>query len=377
MSETTVSTYPNRKARDDRASENGRGRKYRHWSRWVPHAAIVWAFGYGLVALGWSYTGSGFPMGTNDPEWDMSLLSGMSADVGAVLFAAVALAAGAVGLAMANVRRIEHGSWRTAAIAFGTILSTALLILVPDSRLLALIGYLPMAAVMAPFDAGMRADFADAITAQLVNQAVAVVGGLLWAAATFVFARRTANTCVHCGRGARQATWSTAAAAASWGRLPVYVAAVIPALYAITRWIWVAGFPLGIDEDFHAEGMADGSLWAGAWLASFALVGTVLTLGLVQRWGEVFPRWMLLLSGRAVPVWLAVVPASLVAVVVTSGGLGMIKSSLAEGAIHLGSDTWAMAGPALLWPLWGVALAAGTLAYYLRRRGMCGSCGLG
>lgn len=376
MSETTVSTAPNRKALDGGASKHSRGGRFRHWSRWAPHAATVWAFGYGLVALGWAYTGSGFPMGTNDPESEMSLLSGMSADVGAVLFAAAALAAGAVGVAMANIRRLAHGSWRTATIAFGTLLSAALLLVVPDTRLLALIGYLPMAAVMTPFDAGMRSDFADAITPLLANQAVAVVGGLLWAAATLVFARRTAGTCDRCGRGARQASWSTAAAAASWGRVPVYVAAVIPALYAITRWIWVAGFPLGISEDFHAEGMADGSLWAGAWLASFALVGTVLTLGLVQRWGEVFPRWMPLLSGRTVPVGLAVVPASLVSVVVTSGGLGMVKS-LIGGAIELDSETWAMAGPALLWPLWGLALAAGTLAYYLRRRGMCGSCGLG
>ena len=32
-------------------------------------------------------------------------------------------------------------------------------------------------------------------------------------------------------------------------------------------------------------------------------------------------------------------------------------------------------GPAMLWPLWGVALAAAALAYYYRRRGICTRCG--
>ncbi|PSL01325.1 hypothetical protein CLV30_11455 [Haloactinopolyspora alba] len=48
------------------------------------------------------------------------------------------------------------------------------------------------------------------------------------------------------------------------------------------RWIWVAGVPMGIPEGVHADGLADGSLWAGAWLGSFALVGSVLTVGLLR-----------------------------------------------------------------------------------------------
>jgi hypothetical protein len=31
--------------------------------------------------------------------------------------------------------------------------------------------------------------------------------------------------------------------------------------------------------------------------------------------------------------------------------------------------------PKLLWPLWGAALGAATLAYYYRRPGRCGLCG--
>ena len=38
---------------------------------------------------------------------------------------------------------------------------------------------------------------------------------------------------------------------------------------------------------------------------------------------------------------------------------------------------WSAGTPALLWPLWGAALGAATLAYHRRRRGACRSCGRG
>ncbi|MFC5828319.1 hypothetical protein [Nonomuraea insulae] len=40
-----------------------------------------------------------------------------------------------------------------------------------------------------------------------------------------------------------------------------------------------------------------------------ASLGVFLALGLVHRWGMVFPRWTLLLSGRRVPALLPLVPA--------------------------------------------------------------------
>jgi hypothetical protein len=92
----------------------------------------------------------------------------------------------------------------------------------------------------------------------------------------------------------------------------------------------------------------------------------VLTLGLVQRWGEQFPRWMIGLAGREVPVMLAVVPASVVSVLVTSAGVQL--SSQPSLFAEISDDIWVYL-PQLLWPVWGAALAAATLAYYLRRRG--------
>ncbi|MFG6200555.1 hypothetical protein [Nonomuraea sp. JJY05] len=40
-----------------------------------------------------------------------------------------------------------------------------------------------------------------------------------------------------------------------------------------------------------------------------ALLGVFLALGLVHRWGMVFPRWTLFLAGRRVPAFLPLVPA--------------------------------------------------------------------
>jgi hypothetical protein len=77
---------------------------------------------------------------------------------------------------------------------------------------------------------------------------------------------------------------------------------IIPVIYAVTRWAWALGFPLGISEEFLREGQEIGLWWAGAALATLALGGAILTLGLVQRWGEVFLHWMPFLGGKRIPI---------------------------------------------------------------------------
>jgi hypothetical protein len=74
-----------------------------------------------------------------------------------------------------------------------------------------------------------------------------------------------------------------------------------------------------------------------AGLATVAVGGAILTLGLVQRWGEVFPRWIPFLSGKRVPIWLAVIPASLVAVIVTNAGLMFVRLTL-DGALAFAEE---------------------------------------
>jgi hypothetical protein len=126
-------------------------------------------------------------------------------------------------------------------------------------------------------------------------------------------------------------------------------------------------------------------MWtAGLFLASFGLVGAVLMLGLVQRWGEVFPRWIIGLAGRRVPIALALVPAAIASVLLIVGGIAiwsgldqMVAALVAGGAGDKGLiwEILFQVGPTLLFPVWGVALAVATLGYYERRRGPCRVCG--
>ena len=141
------------------------------------------------------------------------------------------------------------------------------------------------------------------------------------------------------------------------------------------------GIPLGISEEYLRLGQARGMWTVGAFMASFGLVGAVLTLGLTQHWGEVFPRWMIGLAGHRVPIALAVVPASVVSVLLLVGGIAMwsgyaqmVAESLAGGKENISIIAEA---PTTLFPVWGVALAVATLGYYYRRRGACGTCGRG
>jgi hypothetical protein len=166
----------------------------------------------------------------------------------------------------------------------------------------------------------------------------------------------------------------------------VYVAMVAPVFYALTRYAWALGIPLGMSEEYLHRGQESGIWIGGLSMATFGLVGAVLMLGLVQRWGEVFPRWMIGLAGRRVPITLAVVPASIVSVLLIVGGIGiwsgldqMVAGLVASGAEDteiIGAIIFQL-GPTLLFPVWGVALVVATLGYYYRRRGPCSVCGRG
>jgi hypothetical protein len=152
-----------------------------------------------------------------------------------------------------------------------------------------------------------------------------------------------------------------------------------PVVYALTRYAWVLGIPWGMTEEHLRWGQENGNWISGLFLANFGLVGAFLMLGLVQRWGEVFPRWMIGLAGRQVPIALAVVPASIMSVLFMVCGItvGSQFAQMAEAGAAVGENAWIVAGPLLLFPLWAVSLAVATLGYYYRRRGPCSVCGRG
>jgi hypothetical protein len=119
-----------------------------------------------------------------------------------------------------------------------------------------------------------------------------------------------------------------------------------------------------VSQEFLAEG-EDGLWLLGAYLATFGAFGGVLTLGLTQRWGEVFPRRLPVLSGRRVPPLLAVVPAGFVSIIVTVAGLTYVRWTIA-GRFAL--DEWGAWLPECFWPIWGAALATAAVSYHQRRK---------
>jgi hypothetical protein len=344
---------------------------WRRWPDWAPLAAGTWSLLYGLLGVWWTLGGSGFPYGEGDPEAVGSLLAGVPTAVGAPVVAVLGLAGAAAALAMVRPwgRRLPRDlvggfAWGTAAV---------LLLVVPDARVLMLLGYLPALVLLLK---------ADAVDWPALNQFLALGGGALWAAAALAWQRRGRHACAHCGRAAGAAGRGVGADGPRWGRWATWVAVLAPLPYAATRLAWALDVPLGVTDEFMAVYRADYvAKDVGLWrftLGGMALAGSVLTMGLVQRWGEVFPRWIPLLAGRRVPPALAIVPATLVSVAVTVASLSIWREAAAEGFDRdLWADGWGPGGPILFWLPWGVALGLATLAYHLRRRGPCRHCGRG
>ena len=196
-------------------------------------------------------------------------------------------------------------------------------------------------------------------------------GGFLWGATALACHRLMRGACVSCGRRPAQSPWTSPAAAAHSGKWGVLFAVVAPLTYATTRLAWVFGIPLGISESLLRQVRTE-MIGAAGGLASVAIGGAILTVGLVRPWGELLPRWMPIVGGRRVPPALAIAPASLVAVLVFAAGLGLVHDVLRDG---LPEVDWLAHAPGLLWPLWGLGLGAATLAYHYRRRGRCSRCG--
>jgi hypothetical protein len=138
----------------------------------------------------------------------------------------------------------------------------------------------------------------------------------------------------------------------------------------------------GVDAAGSPSGIPHLPLAAYVVLLSIASELLAFTaVGLVARWGEVFPRWLPGLRGRVVPTVAAVTVALAGATVLTllwtwtatSMLLGLrIDGSRASGSNPLGFGDWqgwlaVVAYAPLL--LWGPLLGALAIGYWKRRRG--------
>ncbi|GAA0577459.1 hypothetical protein GCM10010172_72740 [Paractinoplanes ferrugineus] len=327
----------------------------------IGYAAFLALLLYGLAHVYWASGGGGFPFGADDANPEYSAFQHVGRGQLAPWIAVWFLGSAAVAFLMAlpRRRRIPTGvlvgpSVLSAAVVFFTL---------ADFRILGNLAYVFMLRF-------------GAINWTVINQLFAVASVGLMVASAVIYQRRTSGACTRCGRSDSDAGWTSRESAARWGKKAAYTAVVVPLIYASTRWAWALGFPLGISDQLWQEGKKD-HLWIlGAALATMGALGSLLTLGLVQRWGEIFPRWMVGLRGRRVPLLLAIIPAVLVSIMVTIAGVMYIRLHF-QGAFDNEKDDWGATVPETIWPVWGLALAAATLAYYFRRRGICKRCGRG
>ncbi len=263
----------------------------------------------------------------------------------------------------------------------GALLATVLLLLMTDLSLLVTLAYIPFVVfrLLTGADVGFYVQESTQSQWLIAHQLLCLIGGFLWLAATVSYARSSTDACLYCGRRDGPEGWTSPSKAVRWGRIAVYVAILAPVIYAVTRYAWALGIPWGMTEEHWRQGQQSGDWISGLFLANVGLVGAVLMLGLVQRWGDVFPRWIIGLSGRRVPIALAVVPASIVSVLLIVTGISNLSAynQMAIAAAAIGEDIWIVAGPTFLFPVWGGALAVATVGYYYRRRGPCSVCGHG
>lgn len=354
------------------------------WQRWAPYAAVAWSLVYGALGVYWMVSGRGFPY---TPEAASDGLGPLLGRFGPGAAWIVVMMAGIPAAAMGTAMLRRARALRLLFITAGALLAGVLLLLMTALDLLVLLGYIPYA-VLGLFTGSEVSQRVLAASTQwgTIHQLLCLIGGFFWLATTVCYARYSVGVCLYCGRRDGPEGWTSPNQAARWGRIAVYVAMVAPVFYALTRYAWALGFPLGMSDDRLRQGQESGLWISGLFLATFGLVGAFLMLGLVQRWGEVFPRWMIGLAGRQVPIALAVVPAALASVLLVVGGIGiwsglsqMVANAAATGAKGMGliGEIIFQLGPTLLFPVWGAALAVATLGYYYRRRGPCRMCGRG
>ena len=190
-------------------------------------AAAVFTAAYGTLALGWTVLGRGFPFGPDDARHDSSLLRNLDADVGAPLFAGVLLLTAVIMLWLRGRHDLPR-LVRPVVLGFLWAVAGTLLIVLPDVRVLTLAGYLPMVIVGLPFG-WPPVDLSLIFTWTLLNQVIAIVGGLLLARGVLSWQFRSHDACQRCGRADTTARWSAPAGAARWGKWATWTGAALPA----------------------------------------------------------------------------------------------------------------------------------------------------
>ncbi|MFF4954889.1 hypothetical protein [Streptomyces chattanoogensis] len=222
--------------------------------------------------------------------------------------------------------------------------------------------------------------------------AVLHVLGLLGAVllATTAQARRF-GTCTRCGAEHETVTRPQPSRAPRPVRLTAYAGTVAFLPYAGMKLVWATGGTFAEFSGAQALESYRRNGASGLWLTleSWGLDGTVLLaglgvfllFGLIRPWGQVFPRWTLVLGGRRVPRWLPLTPALIGAtILVPYGVIGVGYLALATaGVLPIRRGDFPSPTDALLvgwightaFAVHGIALLVASRSYWVRTRPLC------
>lgn len=319
---------------------------------------------YLAASAAWLISGQGFALNKTPLA---SVGSGNSLPTEALGMLLLVLAGAGAWITVRILRGAREASAKWASIAMTAVSLLVALVIVGDMRLLAILGNLPLLLMISVGAVPGTLPNAEQLgLADLVHQLLLFLLAGMW---TVLALRLTHQAPAHSDR----TTTGMISRFVLKHRVAItVVAAAIPATYAVTRFFWAAGIPLGINSEDVLQLLAGGGANSALGLASMATVGVLLTLGLLQRWGRQWPSWLPWIGGKPVPVGLAVVPAGVIAMILIPAGTDMFRLAFAphgdNGIPPLSWDNWAVLGPNLLWHVWGVGLAAAAYGYWLMRR---------
>ncbi|MFE3186251.1 hypothetical protein ACFXKR_36115 [Streptomyces violascens] len=211
------------------------------------------------------------------------------------------------------------------------------------------------------------------------------------------YRRRLRGECPRCGRphdGAPDGPLAHPAASLAPRRTRIAVYLLMGGLlpWAAAKTIWtLGGNALGVaGADWQrttsdsASGPSKAAAAAGIDVTVLAaLVGIFLLLGLLYTWGQVFPRWTLVLSGRRVPRLLPLVPAWLTGIPLTMYGafLTVMAPLIAVGVLPeikpsppfttSSGITWMVEFGGLAFAGLGIGLVVAARSYAARTHPVC------
>lgn len=331
----------------------------RRWPSWVPRLTQYWAVLYGALALHWLLGGrASFPVANvrGDPP---------GGSLTAELVAAVLLLGSVAGLLSARA----SSRWATS----GLIFATATTLLGTFGLALTGVGVVAAGTVDRPW--------------ALAGQLVAAVGACLLFASTQVQVRRRRSRCPRCG-GAHPVALRPAAPLARPGSRPATVrtrrtaylilAGLLP--WATVKLIWgFGGDALGVTAAEWRATIDTSQVSAlGRLLERFglditvlaSLVGVLLVLALLYRWGLRLPRWLLLL-----PAWIGGVSLLLYGVPLAVWGTLMLTGITPgrgdPGPFTVTGIAWMILFGGAAFGGLGSALAIGAVSYQRRSQPHC------